>query len=402
MPRFAFVGLGGLAKTGVQNSPSYGAVPAPPIENVGIATLQLAADGHLTSEGLTKLNGKVNWIECHPRNGHVYAAFGEQVGAFSIGSDGSLKQVGSFVDSMGGVHHLTVSIDGAWLLGVGYVSRIVSVFPIKADGSLGSATDSKVCQAKLIPELADRQEQCHPHQIRVDPRGGQWALVCDLGADIVWVYSFDAHRGALRGALNSELHLKMPQGAGPRHLDFHPNGQWVYVLCELNCNVVTCDWCGDSGRLAQKHSVNMLADGVAPCRSHHSGACAIHIAQDGRTLYASTRGGRLEDSIVVFSVDALNGTLTRIQEVPCGGVSPREFHLDWASPEAGTKRDLTTADAGTKRCLRVGNQDTQSIATFGIAADGLLIGPPSVLSIAGGCPTSITAPITPPPWVASL
>eukprot|EP00964_Phaeocystis_antarctica_P164531 scaffold142834_cov109-Phaeocystis_antarctica.AAC.2 len=32
-------------------------------------------------------------------------------------------------------------------------------------------------------------------------------------------------------------HLVLPAGAGPRHLDFHPNGRWVYVLCELDGKV---------------------------------------------------------------------------------------------------------------------------------------------------------------------
>jgi 6-phosphogluconolactonase (cycloisomerase 2 family) len=61
--------------------------------------------------------------------------------------------------------------------------------------------------------------------------------VPDLGADRVWVYGFDAARGSLIGASNSMRHLVLPAGAGPRHLDFHPNGRWVYVLCELDGKV---------------------------------------------------------------------------------------------------------------------------------------------------------------------
>ena len=45
----------------------------------------------------------------------------------------------------------------------------------------------------------------------------------------------------------------------------------------------------------------------------------------GRFLYASNRG---DDSIVVFGIDAGNGTLTPVERVPSGGRTPRHFVID--------------------------------------------------------------------------
>lgn len=45
----------------------------------------------------------------------------------------------------------------------------------------------------------------------------------------------------------------------------------------------------------------------------------------GKFVYASNRG---RDSIAVFSVDAKNGRLTLIQDVPSGGKTPRNFDVD--------------------------------------------------------------------------
>ena len=56
----------------------------------------------------------------------------------------------------------------------------------------------------------------------------------------------------------AQAHLVLSEGAGPRHLDFHPNGKWVYVLCELDGNVVLCDWDDAAGTLSPRQSIYCL------------------------------------------------------------------------------------------------------------------------------------------------
>ena len=98
------------------------------------------------------------------------------------------------------------------------------------DGGLGPAVDSKLNHrlGGFAEELADRQAGPHAHQIRLDPTG-KWAVVMDLGTDVVYAYRFDDRTGCLSGSATSAHHLVLPVGAGPRHLDFSPDGKFAYV-----------------------------------------------------------------------------------------------------------------------------------------------------------------------------
>ena len=65
---------------------------------------------------------------------------------------------------------------------------------------------------------------------------------------------------AIFGAVTSAHHLVLPAGSGPRHLAFHPSGKLVFVLCELDGEVVTCGWDAQAGELTVRSSVGMMAD----------------------------------------------------------------------------------------------------------------------------------------------
>jgi len=271
---------------------------------------------------------------------------------------------------------LEISRDGRWVLCANYSAGTVSTLPIMPDGSLGDAADSKLHFEKLDPALADRQEACHTHQIRLDPQTNRWALVCDLGADRVCVYAFDGERGSLVGASNSARHLKMPAGSGPRHLDFHPNGRWVYLMCELDGNVVVCDWDAAAGTLAPKQTIFGLPEGVVNSRAHNSGNAQILVSPDGKTVYSSAR---TSNTIMVYRVDAATGHLEKLQDVSSGGITPRNFILDFTTQMPK---------------LRCGNQDSQNVATFAINQDGTL-GEAVVSETTGICPCVVTLPCSP-------
>jgi 6-phosphogluconolactonase len=177
----------------------------------------------------------------------------------------------------------------------------------------------------------------------------------------------------------SAEHLILPEGAGPRHLDFHPNGKWVYVLCELDGNVVLCDWDTDAGTLSPRQSIYALPDGVVCSRAHHSGCSHIMVSPDGANVYAATR---TDGKIATFAVNANDGTLVRVGEnVSCGGVCPRNFQFDMQS---------------TPSRLRICNQDSQNVASYAIGEAGALQAEPTVMDTPGMCPQVISVPIYPP------
>lgn len=369
--RFVYVGGSPAAQSVVPDAPGFQKVL---IENEhkGIDIFCVGDDGHsLEDGGFVELDYHILWLALHPTNGHFYGSgTNEKIHSFAIQQDGSLRLVNS-VDSLGLSVHIEISNDGKWALSANYISSQVVVFPILPDGSLADATDSKLHRVPLNAALADRQEDCHPHQVRLDPHTNRWALCCDLGADRIWIYAFDGERGGLLGALNSRRHLSFPEGAGPRHLDFHPSGKWVYVLCELDGNLVVCDWDAANGQLLVKQSMYVLPEGMQCSRAHHSGNGHVVVSADGRTVYASSR---TDNQIVVFRVEPDTGLLERVQSVPSEGLCPRHFHIDYAS---------------TPPQLRLGNQDSQLVMSYSVADGGELFGPPEKHILEGVCPSCV-------------
>jgi len=131
----------------------------------------------------------------------------------------------------------------------------------------------------------------------------------------------------------------MAPGAGPRHLAFHPDREWIYVINELDCTVtlVTMD---KKGEYQVRSSVSTLPVGYA-----EPNTCAdIHVSPDGKFLYASNRG---HNSLAIFKVNANDGTLTPIGHQQVHGSWPRNFSL---SPDG--------------IFLLVANQKTGNIVSF--------------------------------------
>ena len=92
-----------------------------------------------------------------------------------------------------------------------------------------------------------------------------FALVADLGLDKVLVYRFNAQDGSLTP--NDPPFVNIKPGSGPRHVKFHPNGRWVYVISEIASTVTAFDWNPTNGTLAEFQTVSTLpADfkGVTP------------------------------------------------------------------------------------------------------------------------------------------
>lgn len=230
-----------------------------------------------------------------------------------------------------------VSLDAAekFLLVANYVGGNVAVLPLRADGSLGEATDLKQHQGS--GPNRERQEGPHAHCVLPDP-SGRHVYSCDLGTDKVMIYRLDAKAGKL--IPNEQPWAQVKPGAGPRHLAFHPGGRYAYVTNELDSTVTA--FAHDAARGTLKE---IQAAAALPADFKGANTCAdIHLSPDGKFLYCSNRG---HDSIAAFGVDARAGTLTFVSHTPTEGKTPRNFALD-----------------PTGALLLVANQNSDSIVTF--------------------------------------
>jgi 6-phosphogluconolactonase len=213
--------------------------------------------------------------------------------------------------------HLSIAPGGSWVFVANYTGGTASVFPLDATGLLGDASDTKASGPKS-------------HWAGTDSSGA-YAFVPALGADSIAQYKFD---GAT-GKLTDNGVAAVPAGAGPRHLGFHPSEKWAYVMNELAVSVTTLDLDKATGKLAAKQTISALPPGQSAAGV--TGA-EIVVHPSGKHVYASSRQ---YDSIVHFTVDAANGTLTRVANVTTGAGRPRSFGVD---PE-GTLLYAGNADA---------------------------------------------------------
>ena len=140
----------------------------------------------------------------------------------------------------------------------------------------------------------------------------------DLGTDKIMIYHFDKKKGILKTA-NPAFATSEP-GSGPRHLDFHPNNRFVYLIEEMTGTVVTFKY--QSGKLQKIQRISAL-----PANFTGSiGSADIHVSKDGKFLYCSNRGS--SNSITIFKIDSLTGMLTVVGEQSCMGKTPRNFNFD--------------------------------------------------------------------------
>jgi len=210
-----------------------------------------------------------------------------------------------------------VSIDhtNKVLLAANYGSGTVDAFPIKEDGSLGPASDTKKHQGSSVNK--ERQEGPHAHFIATDPTN-KYAFAIDLGADQIIRYSLDIEKGTLG---DPQVAFEAKPGAGPRHLVFHPNEQFAYLIHELNGTIAVLAYDGNTGSFKEVETVSTLPKEF----TEENLAAAIKLLPNGKILYASNRG---HDSIAVFGLDENTGKLTFIEHVSTAGHWPRDFSVD--------------------------------------------------------------------------
>ncbi|HEX3253382.1 MAG TPA: lactonase family protein [Pyrinomonadaceae bacterium] len=211
--------------------------------------------------------------------------------------------------------YVTVDSKRKNLLVANYTGGSVTVLPIRADGSLGEATDVKQHEGSGPKE---QQKGPHAHCIILD-RAEKYALASDLGADKIMIYRYDGKRGKLTP--NKQPFVQLQAGAGPRHLTFHPSGKYLYAINELDSTLSSFKYDDDDGELKPIETVSTLPagfTGVSYCAD-------VHIHNSGKFLYGSNRG---HNSIVVFEIERGNGKVKLVEHVSTQGDWPRNFAID--------------------------------------------------------------------------
>ncbi len=194
-------------------------------------------------------------------------------------------------------------------------------FRVGDDGSLTLSGEFRHEGASIHPQ---RQTNSHPHSVRSHPNG-RFVVVADLGIDRVLAYPADPVTGELVGEPSS---VAFVPGSGPRHLVFHRNGRYLFVINEIGNSVSALAFDPETGRMRESSTVTVA----------ETGACAdVHVHPDGAHVFASVRGA---DQMVMLRFSQAGGSLRFVGRIDTG-TNPRGFAV---SP---TGEYLLVASGGT-------------------------------------------------------
>lgn len=260
------------------------------------------------------------------------------VSAFAVDrTSGALRLLNHQRSEGRGPSHIAVDASDSFVLNANYGGGFVEIHRRERDGSLGERTAFvRHTGASVHPE---RQTKPYAHWFNVDPTN-RYALAIDLGTDRIVVYRFDAQTGTLQP--NDPPHFSVKPGSGPRHLAWHPNKHFAYVIQELTNEVIAFAWDASKGTLKALQTVPTLPKDFIG----KSTAAEIAVHANGKFLYASNRG---HDSIATYAIDSATGELALLNHVSAGGKTPRYFSFD-----------------PSNRWLIVANQDSGDIVTFAV------------------------------------
>lgn len=318
--RFAYVG------TYTKNPPGGGGTLTP----VGISVFRVA-DGALTLIQ-TVPSANPSFLAIDPTQRFLLAIneiddFGGQktgsIESYAIDAATGMLMLLNRQSTNGAIPaHLAIAPDSRAVVLGNYVEGNFVALPIGTDGRLGPATDT--VQHTGSGPNKERQEAPHPHCVAYDP-AGRYIATADLGIDTIQVFRLDA-----AGKLIAVSEAKTAAGAGPRHLAFHPDGRFLYVVSELDATVTVFPYDAATGKLgAAIQAISTVPTNFVGTKS--TAEIAVH--PSGKFLFSSNRGQPdattpEANAIVSFAIDAATGKLTLVGYTTAGIKYPRNFALD--------------------------------------------------------------------------
>ena len=295
-----------------------------------IATLALeCSSGGFEIVRETAVSGGPGPMTLSPNGRRLYAARRaiNKMSGFEVDpADGKLEHLGAI-----GLHSdpCFISTDraGRFLLAAYYTAGAVSVHAIDETGRL---LPDPVVWTKTLPKA---------HCIHMDETN-RYTFLPHVGeSNTIFQYRFDADTGLLSD--NEPARVDQPEGLGPRHYSFHPNGKFVYFDNEQGSSVTAYRFDRAAGTLAPFQTVSTLPGGF----DGHNSCAQIWMTPSGRNLYASNRG---HDSVAMYAVDGETGSLTYLGAEPTLA-TPRAFGID---------------PSGS--CMLVGGLDSGEVASYRI------------------------------------
>jgi len=261
------------------------------------------------------INAKKNLLVAVNEIGEYNGENTGSVTSFRInGENGNLYKINQVSSGGASPCYITLNKSASHAFVANYSGGNVAVIPIQSNGELLDYSD--LVQHSGSGKVEGRQKGPHAHAIILDPKQ-EYAISVDLGIDKIITYGIDEKLGKLK----NKSEFDASPGAGPRHISFHPNKKFAYVISELNSTITSLTYDAKEGVFSEIMTVSTL-----PSEYKETSYCAdIHVSPDGRFLYGSNRG---HNSIVVYSIDQTSGMLDYVEHTSVKGDWPRNFMID--------------------------------------------------------------------------
>ncbi|TWT31909.1 lactonase family protein [Blastopirellula retiformator] len=193
--------------------------------------------------------------------------------------------------------------NGKWLINAYYGAGQVTVHPVEG-GDIGDL-------AQTCPTAKNA------HCLRTDP-SGKFGFVPHTGPNKVFQFRWDPAQGKLTAS--DPPAVEAPEGAGPRHIQFHPTLPICFTSDEYGDSITSFDFDPAKGTLTPRQTVSTLP---ADYTAGGSNTCAdIEVTADGKFAFVSNRG---HHSIARFAISD-DGQLTALGQTPTENF-PRSFNL---------------------------------------------------------------------------
>lgn len=284
-------------------------------DSQGIYKYELSEEGQMKQIGLMAVTENPSFL-AKSSDGKYLLAVNEisdennhgRVESYAISQD-SLLLISS--QTSGGAHPCFVSTnEEGYVLVANYTGGSMALLKIDEQGALNEL-DLEQHEGK---GTTSRQQGPHAHSAWFAPMNDHIISV-DLGTNELWFSTIEEEKLVPV----TPQKLAMERGAGPRHLCFHPNHQWIYILNELNGTITQVEVITDGS-----YQIGSTYTTLASEYAGENYAADIHISSDGRFLYASVRG---PNEIAIFKVEEETGKLKLLSHQHSHGDWPRSFSL---------------------------------------------------------------------------
>ena len=267
-----------------------------------------------------------NFLAQHPKDKVLYAVckLNKDAGVigYKIQKNGDLDEFTRATSPQGQACHISVHPSGRFLLTAHYDQGSIVLFPLDKNGDIGKPKIYKHKGASGV--VVKRQSSPHPHWTGFSP-DGQYALIPDLGLDHILIYKVNEHACSL----SQHSIAYVGPGFGPRHMRFSSDGDFIYLLNELQPSVSVFSWDARRGTCSSITSYPVLDENISSLEAINS-AAEILVHPQLPYIYTSNRG---HDSISVFKCEESPSKLNRIQIQAIRGAFPRHINLspagDW-------------------------------------------------------------------------